>query len=370
MGREARSPQEFWCSHCSMSGAMATFAPLVFSLMIIALVWPSAALQRWLPRLLALLVTLVITMTVIVVVGSSVAWGLGRLGHWFFLNAQRFEAIFDWTDWLEQQGIAIAGPWPTVSTSAGWSASCQAWPGRLNSFAGFAPAFFIFVMLGLLEVETGPGVFVPGRPTLGERILIADRCDRCETASLHGGAHLGERSSPGCWCGCLRLSPDLSWPPPGVPSPSRSTIFRFSARSSPPRFRPSLPSMEHVADSGCRLRQPQRDPVHYQQLSTLTGRRCRCRRRRHLRGVLLELSVGMTSAFIGVPILEFVSSSIVPAFHRHSGWQSCCPARRPCRRGRAVHLRTIDRRRNGVDAPRSANLWSVSTSPDVSRARW
>src|SRR3954469_22065170 len=70
--------------------AQSIFAPLIFSLFVIALVWPcQAQLQRWLPKLLALLITLVITMIAIIAIGSSVAWGFGKLAQWLFLNADR-----------------------------------------------------------------------------------------------------------------------------------------------------------------------------------------------------------------------------------------------------------------------------------------
>ncbi len=78
--------------------AQSVFAPLTFSLFVIALAWPcQAALQRWLPKLVALLITLIITMTVIVAIGSAVAWGFGKLAQWLFVNADRFQAIYvDW----------------------------------------------------------------------------------------------------------------------------------------------------------------------------------------------------------------------------------------------------------------------------------
>src|SRR3954464_12931168 len=80
--------------------AQSIFAPLIFSLFVIALVWPcQAALQCWLPKLVALLITLVVTMVVIVAIGSSVAWGFGKLGQWLFVNADRFQTIYvDWTN--------------------------------------------------------------------------------------------------------------------------------------------------------------------------------------------------------------------------------------------------------------------------------
>ncbi|QRM56825.1 AI-2E family transporter [Sinorhizobium sp. BG8] len=158
--------------------AQSIFAPLIFSLMVIALVWPcQAILERRLPRLLALLVTLVVTMSVIIAIGSSVAWGFGKLGHWLFLNADRFQAIYvDWTDWLEEHGIAIAGPLADRFDVTWLVGFVQSMAGRVNSFAGFALLVFIFVMLGLLEVEDfNRRLRVPAAQPYGERILTANR---------------------------------------------------------------------------------------------------------------------------------------------------------------------------------------------------
>lgn len=135
--------------------AQAVFAPLFFALFIIAIVWPCQfALQTRLPRLLALLITLIITIGFIVAIGSSLAWGLGRLGQWLFMNVDRLQATYTaFVDWLEQHGIAIAGPigdWFDISRLL---SVMQSTAGRLNRFGGFAVLVLIFVMLGLLEVE-------------------------------------------------------------------------------------------------------------------------------------------------------------------------------------------------------------------------
>ena len=62
--------------------ASSVFVPFFFSLFLIALAWPvQAALQRMMPKLVALLVTLALTVLVIVTVGSTVIWGFGRLGQ-------------------------------------------------------------------------------------------------------------------------------------------------------------------------------------------------------------------------------------------------------------------------------------------------
>lgn len=158
--------------------AQSIFAPLIFSLFVIALVWPcQAALQRWMPKLLALLITLVVTMVVIVAIGSSVAWGFSKLAQWLFLNADRFQAIYvNWTDWLEGHGVAVAGPLADRFDVTWLVRFVQGMAGRLNSFAGFALLVFIFIMLGLLEVEDfNARLLMPAAQPYGERILAANR---------------------------------------------------------------------------------------------------------------------------------------------------------------------------------------------------
>ncbi|WP_269930984.1 AI-2E family transporter [Aminobacter sp. HY435] len=154
------------------------FVPLVVSLFVIALVWPlQAALQKVLPRLLALFITLSLTIAVVVAVGSSVVWGFGKLAQWLFLNAGRFQAIYvDWTEWLEERGIAVAGPLADRFDVTWLVGFTQGVAGRLNSFAGLALLVFVLVMLGLLEVED----FIrrlqsPAAQPHGARILAANR---------------------------------------------------------------------------------------------------------------------------------------------------------------------------------------------------
>ena len=158
--------------------AQTIFVPLVFSLFTIALVWPiQAKLQQRMPQLLALLITLSFTIAVIIALGSSMAWGFGRLGQWLFVNAGRFQAIYiHWADWLEGHGVAIAGPLADrfdVTWLVGFTRGVAA---RLNSFAGFAVVVFIFVMLGLLEVDNfNKRLRLPAAQPYGEKLLRANR---------------------------------------------------------------------------------------------------------------------------------------------------------------------------------------------------
>ncbi|WP_245446327.1 AI-2E family transporter [Mesorhizobium kowhaii] len=131
------------------------FMPFAFSLFVIALVWPiQVALQKRIPRLLALLITLLLTITVIVVVGSAVVWGFSKLAQWLFYNSDRLQTIYaDWTTWLEGHGIAIVGPIEERFNVTWLIGVTQGLIGRLNSTAGLTLLTCIFVMLGLLEAE-------------------------------------------------------------------------------------------------------------------------------------------------------------------------------------------------------------------------
>ena len=158
--------------------ARSIFVPLTFSLFVIALVWPiQAALQRRVPRLLALFATVSLTILVIVSFVSSVAWGFAKLGHWLFLNAGRFQTIYsNCINWLEGHGIAIVGP-ITDRFDVTWLVGfVQSTANRLSSLTGFAVLVFILVMLGLLEVDNfNSRLCLPAAQPYGERIQRANR---------------------------------------------------------------------------------------------------------------------------------------------------------------------------------------------------
>ena len=75
--------------------ASTVFAPLALALFVIAIVWP---LQDWLqarmPKLLALAITLLVTLAVGVAFASLVVWGFGRVLRSLVSDAARYEAIY------------------------------------------------------------------------------------------------------------------------------------------------------------------------------------------------------------------------------------------------------------------------------------
>jgi AI-2 transport protein TqsA len=158
--------------------AQAIFVPLAFSLFLIALVYPiQSTLQQRLPRLIALLFTVMVAMAVIVAIGSSVTWGFSKLGQWLFANAGRFQLVYtSWTDWLEGHGIAVAGVL-TDRFDVNWLVRfTQGIAGRVNNFAGFALLVLVLTMLGLLEVDDfNKRLNSPAAQPRGAQILLANR---------------------------------------------------------------------------------------------------------------------------------------------------------------------------------------------------
>ena len=135
--------------------AKSIFMPVAFSLFVLALVLPvQMALQRRIAKLAAMLITLLLTVAVIIFVGSAVVWGLGELSQWLFYNTGRLQEIYThWADWLESHGIAIVGPLEEHFNLTWLISLTQGLLNRLNSMVGFAILTFIFVMLGLLEAD-------------------------------------------------------------------------------------------------------------------------------------------------------------------------------------------------------------------------
>ncbi|HKQ54897.1 MAG TPA: AI-2E family transporter [Methyloceanibacter sp.] len=135
--------------------ASSVFAPLAFALFILAIVWPlQEALERVLPKGLALFVTLAVTIVVVLMFGSMIAWSLSAVGDWLLSNVQRFQAVYvEATKWLEERGIFVAGVLAERFDVIWLLRLFQDIATRLNRLAGFAILVFVFLMMALLEVE-------------------------------------------------------------------------------------------------------------------------------------------------------------------------------------------------------------------------
>jgi AI-2 transport protein TqsA len=135
--------------------ASAVFAPLALALFIIAIVWPlQNRLKEKMPKLLALAITIVVTIVVCLAFASLAAWGFGRVGRSLTADAARYEALYESTMiWLEGHGVSVAALW-AQHFNVRWvlSATHQV-AGRVTSMLSFCLIAVIYVVLGLLEVE-------------------------------------------------------------------------------------------------------------------------------------------------------------------------------------------------------------------------
>ena len=135
--------------------ASAVFAPLALALFIIAIVWPlQSRLQAKMPKLLALAVTMVVTISVCVAFASLAAWGFGRVGRSLAADAARYEALYEVTmTWLDGHGVSVAGLWAEHFNVPWLLGATQQITGRVTSTLSFWLIAIVYVVLGLLEVE-------------------------------------------------------------------------------------------------------------------------------------------------------------------------------------------------------------------------
>lgn len=139
----------------ALSQASQVFAPLAAALFIIAVVWPiQKRLQRWLPKLVALAITIVVTVTVCFALASLAAWGFGRVARALLADIARYQALYASTvTWLDGHGVSLAALW-AEHFNVGWMLRVtQFVTGRVNTTLTFWVIALVYVMLGLLEVE-------------------------------------------------------------------------------------------------------------------------------------------------------------------------------------------------------------------------
>jgi predicted PurR-regulated permease PerM len=135
--------------------ARTVFAPLALAFFIVALVWPvQYRLQRRMPKLPALAITILMTLAVGLAFASLAAWGFGRVGRSFVVDAARYQAFYDSVvTWLDGHGVSIAGLW-AEHFNVGWLVrTTQYVTSRVNTTMSFWLIALLYVTLGLLEVE-------------------------------------------------------------------------------------------------------------------------------------------------------------------------------------------------------------------------
>lgn len=140
---------------CALYVAEGLFAPVAFAVFVIAVVWPlQKRLQARMPKLLAVLLTLVVALSVVGAVSSVVVWGFSHVGQWVFQNAARFQALYGQLgDWLEGHGFVLASVVADHFDVRWLLRLFQDLSSRLQGLASFLVFTFVYVLLGLLEVD-------------------------------------------------------------------------------------------------------------------------------------------------------------------------------------------------------------------------
>lgn len=136
--------------------ARAVLAPVVFALFAIALVWPlQAVLQARIPKLLAVVITVALVVVVVTTLATLIGWGFGRAARWLLADLGRFQAMYQQaTTWLEEHGFVVTGVFGDVFNVSWIIGTLQRVGSRLQGIVSFSVISFIFIILGLLEVET------------------------------------------------------------------------------------------------------------------------------------------------------------------------------------------------------------------------
>jgi AI-2 transport protein TqsA len=135
--------------------ASGVMTPVVFALFIIALVWPlQRRLQAILPQVIAMLVTAVVVLLAIGGGGWLVAWGFGGITQWVIANAARLQGLYmHAADLLERRGLYAAELFAEQVNVLWLVQVLRAIGGSLQNVLSFSVVTFVFVILGLLEVE-------------------------------------------------------------------------------------------------------------------------------------------------------------------------------------------------------------------------
>jgi predicted PurR-regulated permease PerM len=137
------------------SVAQAVLEPVVFAIFVIALMWPlQKTLQSKMPKGLALLITILVTVAFVVALTSMVVWGSGEVADWITSNLPNIQAVFvKSTKWLEDHDIFVVSHVTENFNTAWLLGFLKTVAVRVNVLIGFSLLVFIFMIMGLVETE-------------------------------------------------------------------------------------------------------------------------------------------------------------------------------------------------------------------------
>jgi predicted PurR-regulated permease PerM len=133
--------------------ARVVIEPIAFAFFGMALVWPiQKGLERRMPKTIALLLTISLTLIVIFALASAIIWSVGDIVHWILDNLARFQSLYmRTTHWLEGQGIFVTEGIEQYDVRS-FASFLRGIALGLNSFAGFSIVVFLLLTFGLTEL--------------------------------------------------------------------------------------------------------------------------------------------------------------------------------------------------------------------------
>ncbi len=174
-----------------LSLARGVMTPVAFALFIIALVWPlQRRLQVHLPQLVAGLITAAVALVAIGIGCWLIVWGFGRIAQWVIANSARLQGLYTHlAHRLEERGLYAAELIAQQFNKSWVVGALRGIGGSLQGIVTFALVTFIYVILGLLEMEPlgrrlgriGDGSF--GAAAIDAATEIAGRLQTCSCVS-------------------------------------------------------------------------------------------------------------------------------------------------------------------------------------------
>lgn len=173
----------------ALSLARSVMTPVAFALFVIALVWPlQRRLKSRLPQVVAVLITAAVALFAIGIGCWLIVWGFGRIAQWVIANSARLQGLYmHAADLLEQRGLYAAELFAEQFNMSWIVGVLRGIGGGLQGILTFALVTFIFVILGLLELEPlGQRLGQVGDGTLGKSAIdaAADIAGRLQTYML------------------------------------------------------------------------------------------------------------------------------------------------------------------------------------------
>jgi predicted PurR-regulated permease PerM len=151
----------------ALGAAQTLFAPVVFAVFAIALVWPlHIGLRRRVPEGIALLVTMLVTLVTLTALALMAAVAFSRAGQWVVGNAAQLQALYAVNvERLRGLGVPLDGVLAGQFDTRWMVRLAQGVLAQLQGIVTFLALTMIYILLGLLEV--GPMARQLAR--LGER---------------------------------------------------------------------------------------------------------------------------------------------------------------------------------------------------------